>query len=197
MKGFFKNIQTLLIVVLVVIILLLRSCGGGSGHTSQIQDPIILTDTVTLYDTIIESTINYVPQYKIQYQSKVDTVFGEVDTLAILKDYYAKYVYTDTLYIDTLGYAVINDTITRNSILSRNIKTNIVVPTSTVTNTIYINERELYWGLGLSGRTEQLNYLGGELLLKTKKHQVYSLGLGVNQDFKPVITVRMFWKIKR
>jgi len=174
----------------------MRSCGGGNKDSS-IVDPITKSDTIVGYDTIFIDKISYVPQWKTKWETKTDTIPVNVDTLAILKDYYAKYFYTDTLYIDTLGYAVINDTITRNSFLSRNIETNILIPNKTITNTVYINKRELYWGLGLSGKTDQINYLGGELLLKTKKHQIYSLGLGINQDLKPVISGRMFWKIGR
>jgi len=176
LKDFFKNLQTLLIVVLVAIILLNRNCGG---KTPQPTEPTIITDTIIQYDTIrIEKTIP-----------------SDIDTLAILKDYYAKYFYTDTIHIDTLGYAVINDTISRNSILSRDIKTNILIPTSTVTNTIYINRREVYWGLGLYSGEKKINHLGGELLYKNKKYQMYGLGLGVNQNFKPVLGFKLYWKI--
>ena len=64
-----------------------------------------------------------------------------------------------------------------------------------LTNTIYINARELYWGLGLTDRSTEINYLGGELLYKTKNKQIYGFGLGVNQDFQPVLSGRMYWKI--
>ena len=192
MKDFFKNLQTLLIVVLVAIILLNRNCGG---KTPQPTEPTIITDTIIQYDTIRIEKINYIPKWKTKYITKVDTIPSDIDTLAILKDYYAKYFYTDTLHIDTLGYAVINDTISRNSILSRDIKTNILIPTSTVTNTIYINRREVYWGLGLYSGEKKINHLGGELLYKNKKYQIYGLGLGVNQNFKPILGFKLYWKI--
>ena len=143
---------------------------------------------------IIEKT-SYIPQWKTKYLTKTDTIPSNTDTVAILKDYYAKYFYVDTIYIDTLGYAVINDTISQNSIISRGIKSNFLIPNKTVTNTFYINNREFYWGLGLAGSTKQLNYLGGELLFKSKKHQVYGFGIGINQDFQPVLSGRMYWKI--
>ena len=192
MKDFFKNLQTLLIVVLVAIILLNRNCEGKKSHPTE---PTIITDTIVRYDTVRIEKINYVPKWKTKYITKVDTIPSDIDTLAILKDYYAKYFYTDTLHIDTLGYAVINDTISLNSILSRDIKTNILIPTSTITNTIYINKNEFYWGLSVYGRKNQISHLGGELLFKNKKHQVYGLGLGVNQNFKPVLGFKLYWKI--
>ena len=191
MKDFFKNIQTLLIVVLVVIILFMRSCSGGSDPV----EPEVITKIEVRYDTIETVKETYIPKWKTKIVTEVDTFQVQIDTLAILKDYYAKYVYSDTLQIDTIGYAVINDTITRNTILARDIRTNILIPTTTITKEIYLNKNEFYWGLGLSGRTDQINYLGSELLWKNKKKQAYGFGIGVNQNFQPVISGRMYWKI--
>ena len=191
MKDFFKNIQTLLIVVLVVIILFMRSCDGGNDPI----EPKVITKVEVRYDTIETIKETYVPKWKIKIVTEIDTFQTPIDTVAILRDYYAKYFYSDTLQIDTVGYAIINDTITRNTILARDIRTNILIPTTTITKEIYLNNREFYWGLGLQGRTDQINYLGGELLYRNKKRQVYGFGLGVNQDFQPVLSGRMYWRI--
>ena len=192
MKDFFKNIQTLLIIVLVVIILLMRACSEDNNPV----EPKVITKIEVRYDTIETIKQTYVPKYITKIETVIDTFTTPIDTINILKDYYAKYYYSDTLQIDTVGYAIINDTITQNTILARDIRTNILIPITTITKEIYLNNRELYWGLGLQGRTDQINYLGGELLYKNKKYQVYGLGIGVNQDFKPVISGRMYWKIK-
>jgi len=191
LKDFFKNIQTLLIVVLVVIILFMRSCDGGNDPI----EPKVITKVEVRYDTIETIKETYVPKWKIKIVTEIDTFQTPIDTVAILRDYYAKYFYSDTLQIDTVGYAIINDTITRNTILARDIRTNILIPTTTITKEIYLNNREFYWGLGLQGRTDQINYLGGELLYRNKKRQVYGFGLGVNQDFQPVLSGRMYWRI--
>jgi len=57
----------------------------------------------------------------------------EVDTLEILKDYFEKYVYLDTIPIDTLGYVTIIDTLSQNRILYRKPTINIQIPTKTIT----------------------------------------------------------------
>lgn len=190
MKNSFKNIQTLLIIVLVVLLFLQRSCSSD-----PIPDTKIVTKIEVKYDTINTVTKTYIPKWKTKIETIHDTFQADIDTLAILKDYYTKYYYSDTLKIDTVGYAIINDTITQNFIAARKIKTNILIPTTTITKEIYLNENEFYWGLGLQGRTDQINYLGGELLFRNKKKQVYGLGIGVNQDFKPVLSGRMYWKL--
>ena len=195
MKDFFKNIQNLLIVVL-VIILLLRSCGGDKDIIStKISEPTTITKVEIRYDTIKTVVNKYIPKWRDRIVIKTDTILASIDTLAILKDYYAKYVYSDTLMIDTVGYAIINDTITRNSIFSRNVTTNILIPTITQTNTVYINKSEWYWGLNLTGRSSQINYLGGGLLYKSKNKNIYGLGAGVNQNFQPVISASYYMKI--
>jgi hypothetical protein len=191
LKVNFKNIQTLFIVVFVVVIFLLRSCQGGGDPI----EPKVITKIEVRYDTIETIKETYVPKWRTKIVTEIDTFQAAIDTTAILRDYYAKYYYSDTLQIDTVGYAIINDTITRNTILARDIRTNILIPTTTITKEIYLNNREFYWGLGLQGRTDQINYLGTELLYRNKKRQVYGFGLGVNQDFQPVLSGRMYWKI--
>ena len=129
--------------------------------------------------------------------AKLQNVLADIDTLKILKDYYAKYFYADTLNLDSLGNIVIKDTISRNSIIFRKITPNILFPTTTTTNTVYINRREFYGGFGIKGRSNQLNYLGGELLFRTKNEQAYSVGVGINQDFQPVLGFGMYWKFNK
>lgn len=196
MKEVFKDIKTLLIVVLVAIILFMRDCSGGENIT-VITEPITITKTITRWDTLKVDRLVYVPKWKTTTTTIHDTIFADIDTLSILKDYYAKYFYTDTIGLDSLGSIVVNDTVSKNSILFREIQPNVLIPTTTVTNTVYINKNEFYGGVGLQGKTDQLNYLGGELLWKTTKKQVYGFGVGVNQDFQPVLSGRVYWKLKK
>ena len=97
--------------------------------------------------------------------------------------------------MDSLGVVTITDTIFKNTIWKREVKSDILFPTKLITKEIYLNNREFYWGVGASGRSDQINYIGGEILYKDKKKQIYGLGLGVNQDFKPVISGKLYWKI--
>lgn len=194
LKAFFNNIQTILIVVLLIIIFLMRECGGGSsnnGNGGKIDTTVIET---VKWDTLRIPEITYVPKYRTKYVTK--TVPADVDTAAILKDYYSLYYYSDTLQIDTIGNIVINDTVTQNKIVARTPKVSISIPTITKEITInnYINNREFYYGFGIQGTTNQMNFIGGDLLYRTKKKTAYGLSVGINQDFAPVIGGRMYWK---
>ena len=190
MKDFFKNIQTLLIVVLAAVLFLQRGCSS----TPPVE-PKVITEVVTKWDTLKVSTKEYVPKYIRKTIVDIDTFQAPIDTISILKDYYAKYFYTDTIKIDTLGIIVINDTVTRNLISMRDVQSNIFIPTTTINNTIYLYKREFYGGVAVGATNQAVQNINGELLYVNKKRQAYGFGVGLNPQFQPVYTVRMYWKI--
>jgi hypothetical protein len=54
----------------------------------------------------------------------------------------------------------------------------------------------LYVGFGIGGDRQQLSFAGGELLLRNKKERIYGVGLGINNNFEPILTFKMSWKVK-
>jgi hypothetical protein len=157
------------------------------------NDTIIKIET--RWDTVKIFSKVYVPKYDTVIQVDTFIIKTKVDTLNILKDYFAKYYYKDTIHLDTLGYIIIKDTISQNKIYSRQTFSNLYIPTTTITKTIYLNKREFYLGVALGSSNTQLKYLGGEMLYKNKKYQIYGLGIGIDPEFKPVIMGRTYWKI--
>jgi hypothetical protein len=190
LKVWFKNIQTLLVIVLVVIIFLMRGCSSTPAST----EPRIERDTVTEYITIEKESIVYQPKIKYITKVDIDTFLTPVDTLAILADYYAVRTYEDTQVLDSLNITI-TDTVSQNQILGRQIAYNFTYPRKTIKETVYINQRELYFGLRGIGNIDQVSYLGGEMLFRNKKKQVYSFGVGVDQNLVPVISLSMYWKL--
>lgn len=190
LKKVFDNIQTLLIVVLVIVILM-KSCG------EKTTDSQIITKTKIEYISVEKKVPQYVPKWKTRVETKIniDTFLTKVDTSAILNDYYSKYYYEDTLSLDTLGYVLVKDTISKNNITSRNIDYKLLIPKITIEKTIILNKREFYTGFGVTGNLDQLNYIGVEGLYRTKKKQAFGLGVGVNQNLIPVVSGRMYWKL--
>lgn len=190
MKGYFKNIQTLLIVVLAVLLFYQKSCSS----TPPVE-PQTITEVITRWDTLKVATKEYVPKYIRKTIVNIDTFQAPIDTMSILRDYYAKYFYTDTIKVDSLGFIVINDTVTRNLISKRDVQSNIFIPTTTITNTTYLYKRELFWGASVSGNQEQIQSINGELMYVNKKRNAYGFGVGVDQNFQPIFTGRLYWKI--
>ena len=196
MKKFVSNIQTLVIFVLIILVLM-KTCGGPSD-VSEVEK--IVTKIETRYDTLEVEKKVYVPKYttRVVTNTVTDTVVlkSKIDTLEILKDYYSKYVYKDTLKLDSLGYITIIDTITQNKIFSRNFDSQVLIPTTTITNDIYLNKAKFFGGVSIGGNKTQINFLSGDLLYKSKSDNVYGLGLGVNENLQPIITGRLYWRIR-
>ena len=190
MKKYFQNIQSLLLVVLVVIIFLMRGCSGTPAST----EPRVERDTIIEYVTIEKEYPVYVPKVKYVTRVNIDTFSIPIDTSAILADYYAIRTYEDTQVLDSLDLTI-TDTVSQNQIVGRKIAYNFTYPRKTIKETVYINQRELYFGLRGIGNLDQINYLGGEMLYRTKKKQVYSFGVGVDQNLVPVIALSMYWKL--
>ena len=190
MRDYFKNIQTLLVVVLAALLFLQRGCSS----TSPVE-PEVITEVVTQWDTIRVAEKEYVPKYIRKTVVEIDTFSVPIDTISILKDYYAKYFYTDTIKIDTLGTIVINDTVTRNLISMRDVQSNIFIPTTTVTNTVYLFKHEFFSGISVGTTNQELQNINGELLYINKKRNAYGFGVGVDQNFQPIFTGRLYWKI--
>ena len=196
MKAYFKNIQTLLVVVLAALLFFQRGCSS----TPPVE-PKVITEVVTKWDTVKVEQTEYVPQIIEKVVINIDTFTTPIDTVSVLKDYYAKYFYTDTIQLDTLGSIIVNDTITRNLISFRDVQSNIFIPTTTITNTTYLYKRELFWGVAVGGminpvqNESPINYVSGELMYVNKKRNVYGFGLGVDKDFFPIVSGRLYWKI--
>jgi hypothetical protein len=130
-----------------------------------------------------------------------------VDTLALLKDYYSKVLYKDTLHLpDSLGTVSLLDTISQNKILGRTFNAN--VKQRTIKETMIVKElpkTQVYYGLtGGFNKTDVVSNVGAGLLVKTKTDKIYQLGIGVsnkvtdgtNGTLSPYIGGGVYWKIK-
>lgn len=125
------------------------------------------------------------PKPEIVYQDGPPTVImKDVDTAAILQDYFAKVYYSDSLQTQ-YGTITVEDTISQNRIQARRWLTNFTIPVVTKTITQSVKQRNQMYA-GFSGLFGQQN-IGAEinLSLKNKKDQVYEIGAGLfgNQPY--------------
>ena len=180
----------LIIVILIIVILLQKSCGGGKVTVPK-NDTITVTDTS--YATITKYVPTYVPKWSVKKEYIHDTT-KLIDTAYVVGDYYSTYFYTDSLISDIL-HLYVNDSISQNKIQSRSLKYTLKFPTVTVTNTVIKNKNEFYIGLGLVGSKTGINFFGPELMLRTKSKNVYGLGVGIDGNFQPNLSLRVYWKI--
>ena len=163
-------------------------------------EKVKIKKTIEIIPVKVETPV-YVPKWRTKVETiteteiDIDTFYTPIDTNEILKDYYSKYAYQDTIKIDTFGNIVISDTITKNYIIARKIQSNLEIPKITIEKTTYLNNRELYAGIGLVGGTNQISYIGAEMLYKNKKGKAIGIGAGVNQDLFPQVSFKLLWRI--
>src|SRR6056300_687855 len=102
-RNGWERFQSMTIVILVIIILLMQQCNGSGisifGRKSNPIEPKIVTEIVTVWDTLeIEKEV-YVPKWRTKVVKEYDTIEvkvpQDVDTLSILRDYYTEYQYID------------------------------------------------------------------------------------------------------
>ena len=130
-----------------------------------------------------------------------------VDTAALLKDFFAKNVYKDTLQLpDSLGTIAMIDTITQNKILGRtfnaSVKQRVIKETTIVKE---LPKTKLFYGFeGGFNKADVVSHLGFGVLVNTKKDKMFHLGLGVanrttdgtSGALSPYIGGGVYWKIK-
>jgi hypothetical protein len=198
------DLKTLLIVTLIGLLIFTKGCNdkditkGGTtvvnGKTYQNITQVVDTIYVPTKQTV------YKPGKTIYKETPVFVAMPrEVDTVAILKDFYCKEVYKDTLKLnDGLGYVSVIDTVSQNKIIGRvwNSQVNkIIVKDTKIVKKAPVNQ--LYIGtVGGFDRVNIVNYVGPTLVLKTKKDKLYSLGIGYGTNKQISLQGGIFWKIK-
>ena len=166
------------IVIVLLVAVLIFFIASDSRYTKSA--PIIVSDTVYQQKTFT----NFIKGKSIPFVV-LDTIFVTdtiKDTITIVKDYNQVKVYSDTMRIDSFGYAYIQDTISRNSIIGRGFTAQIKekVIYKTITNE-QKQRNQLY--LGFIGDLKHSNGqigIGGSIALKTAKNTLYTATATMN-----------------
>jgi len=217
-----KRWREILILLLFGIILFLRGCGTDYGDKALVevdgeQYELLESKTDTIYVEKEVKVTKYVPKYITKEVIKEVEIPVDVDSLAIIKDYFSKVTVKDTLSLaydfppvvtdslgnkpsGDLGFGILTDIISQNRIESREIDWYFKIPT--VYNTTIVKElpkNEFYIGFGTGiDQTNGLNNLSGNVLFKTKKLNIYVLNLGLSNqlgEYKPFVGGSMYWKL--
>lgn len=142
-------------------------------------------------DTIesVHDTTIYRPGKKILKDTTIyDTAYllEPVDTSEILKDYFAKNVYKDTISFAE-GNVSLVDTISQNKILGRVYKASITQKIIKEVRELRIPEppakASLYWGLMLTKEENEIGY-GGGLMFKTANKGIFQLNYTNNKQIQ-------------
>ena len=166
------------VVIVLLVAVLIFFIASEARYTKT--DPIIIADTVyqekTFTKFIKGKSIPFVVLDTIYLIDKV------TDTITIVKDYNQAKVYSDTIKIDSLGFAYIQDTISQNKIQGRGFSANFNLPTITITKLIeQKSKNQLYLGFigDLRHDNKQIG-IGGSIALKTAKNTLYTATATMN-----------------
>lgn len=195
MKNYYNVIPTVLLVI--IGLLIIRQCPFPFFKQDNTPgEGAVIVKIETKWDTVSIEKPVYIPKYITKTVIEFDTITLNIDTLSILREYYTKYFYSDTISLDPFGSIVINDTIYKNSIFSRQIYPTLYIPITTINRDSLISKNEYYLGIGTHISPGEINYIGGEFLFRSKSKKVFGVGLGINQQLNPVIGGRIYWSIK-
>ena len=207
------NLKNIAIAVLVVIVLLEYFNPGGKmpGRTVRIDGKkyeVIKHDIDTF--EVVKTKVVTKKGADIYHETIVEKeviIPTIVDTAALLKDFFAKNVYKDTLRLpDSLGMVAVTDTITQNKILGRTF--NASVKQREIKETLIVKElpkTQVYYGFnGGFNKADVVSNVGAGVIVKTKKDKIYQLGAGVanrtvdgtNGSLSPYVGAGVYWKIK-
>jgi hypothetical protein len=202
----FINLSSVLIFVLCIIILF-----------QKYQKSSVVRNTITVagkpyevikheIDTIevVKTKIKTIKGDSIPFEVLVhDTLWKsiDVDTMAIIKNYFAKLIYRDTLKLDdSLGTVVVIDTISENKIVGRvweaNVRERIVKELTIVKE---MPKRQVFIGADATfNKVNLINSVGGGLIYKDKRDALYKFNLGLSNtgdQLLPYIGGGVYWKI--
>ena len=173
----YKNIVIAILVIIVFLFI--------KDKSSYIGQPSVIIDTDTVYQ---QKTFTKFTKGKSIPFVILDTIYNidstiVHDTITIVKDYNQVKVYSDTMRIDSLGYAYIQDTISQNKIQGRGFSANFNLPTITITKVIVPKPKsEVYLGiLGDLSAIDNKVGLGLGLGFKTAKNGLFTINATTNQ----------------
>tara|TARA_B110000977_G_scaffold155297_1_gene197512 strand:- start:517 stop:1206 length:690 start_codon:yes stop_codon:yes gene_type:complete len=218
----FKRWREIIILLLLGIILFLRGCGTDYGDMEIVEVAgekyeVLESKTDTIYVEKEVKVTKYVPKYITKEVIKEIEIPADVDSLAIIKDYFSRVTVKDTLNLTydfpkivtdslgnkpsgNLGFGILTDIISQNRIESREIDWFFRIPT--VYNTTIVKElpkNEFYYGFGAGmDQTNGFNNVSGNILFKTKKMNIYGLNIGISNqlgEYKPFVGGSLYWKL--
>ena len=166
------------VVIVLLVAVLIFFIGSEARYTKS--EPVIVSDTVYQQKTFTKFIKGKsIPFVVLDTIYLIDTI---KDTITIVKDYNQVKVYSDTMRIDSMGYAYIQDTISQNKIQGRGFSANFNLPTITINKLIeQKSKNQLY--LGFIGDLKHSNGqigIGGSIALKTAKNTLYTATATMN-----------------
>lgn len=195
LKKYLKTVSPYIFVIIGLFIwcIFLTECKGSTQgkKTSRVR---VVTKTEVLRDTTKITQTQYIPKW----YEKVTKVYitQPIDTVKVVEEYLASYMYGDTLINDTSAFIAVYDIISMNKIQGRTWEYINRRPTQIITNTTVIEEQPK-WNIAIGGifggNTEQFSFDVG-IIVSGKNRAEYQLLYGPMDN---TIKLGYFYKLRK
>jgi len=199
------DVRHFIILGLIITLVLLQS-----DNKPKIKEVIKEVPSEPIHDTIpVEVEVPYEVKGDDIYHDTTIYVptYVQVDTAAILQNYYVTNSFIDTIKLNNnQGFVYLNQDVSENKIASRKwsatIKPKIVREPAPEPPPI---KNQVFFGInGAVSKEDWVNSLGMGFIVKTKKDHLYQVGVGVanrtvdgiSGEFRPFLSGGVYWKIK-
>lgn len=195
-----NNLVSIIILVLLVIILLQR-CEAPKPS----DQPKVVRDTIwVVKDSLITSKPHVTKTILIESHDTIinhyipDTNYARLAAQyrEVVNELLAKNIHSDSIRIDTNGYVKIVDTVQKNLIVGRSIKSKITYPIIKETITLPAKKTTQLWVGGAILASPAPNAIMGSALLKTRNEKMFGGSLSINTYGDLQYGIHSFWKIK-
>jgi hypothetical protein len=194
------------VILFLIIVAILEYFNVGGYMPSRIEYSTV-TDSIPYP---VHDSIPYEVEVEVLYEVEVPyevQVIREVDTLAILKDFYSKNTISEILTLpNDVGSITLNEVISENKVIERNL-VDPKLKKQIIYDTLRIPEdpkTKFYYGLHFSmNRPDFVNSIGLGGMVKTKTDKIYRIDLGLNNrvmdgtvgKLAPYLGGGVYWKI--
>jgi len=184
------SIQNIAIVLLIGLLFLQREC----SHCPELPVPVNTRTEVWHYDTTYYTTQVAVP-YPVEKLVPVEVPVN-VDTSAVVDEYFKRNVYRRVLKDDTLAFIALQDTVSKNSLGRSTLTYQNRKPTQIITNTTTIYAKpvnKVFVGPAIGASLDGNILIGASAMLLTKRDHAYQITV---EPWDKSLTTSVYWKIK-
>ena len=196
--DFIKLYSLNLLIIVIALLIFLKSC----ETSSDIKNIKPRRDTVWIHkDSLIYSKPKILKTIIVKYKDKSpeylpDTNYKKlvVQYNTLVDKFLASNIYKDSLKIDSLGYVIVNDTISNNLLKKRSFAYNFKYPKVIE----YVPEKkraQIYYGGGAVLGDQSLQAINIGAILKTKKDHIWGVNVGINSNQQIIYSVQTYWKL--
>lgn len=192
-----------IIVLLLIVLLQNRSCNGpevqdNAPKIDTVYITIHIRDTVIIEKPVLIASIPDTVWQKEEENTPDSTYSGLLNQYTELGNkYFTTNVFKNKFSIGDYGSVTVTDSIYGNWLMNSTLTTDldILYPEITIERT-NPPVTQLYIGTTFTGsKITPLTAVYGNLLLKTKKDRLYSIGVGWDGE-NTVYSLSLYWKIK-